>query len=298
MKKILFALFITFPFLFAGCGEESTTTIIGGNITPPPTETNLTISGVSEYYFIPIADGTHSSPKSHSVTFYIHNNTANNYNNVQIKPVFTDDSGYELTPADGLNYTASIADDPKDLTTGSLHTATIRITYTGTQKTNIKFKVKISSDNMPTETFNFNTANFLTYLQAFLYTNDGISESLYPITADTIVQANTTETSKIIFINLLALSMSVTLQGNNAGSGEVILPTNPLTLNSGTTFTPCTNQTITGTSTGTFVIGQGEACYLEIQSTVSDIWTYNHVTSSGTVNNGYKPTDAINIQVQ
>lgn len=38
MKKILFALLCTFPFLFAGCGEESTTTT-GGDISKPVTET-------------------------------------------------------------------------------------------------------------------------------------------------------------------------------------------------------------------------------------------------------------------
>lgn len=302
MKKILFFLLLAFPVIFAGCGEETTTTVIGeGDITPPPTEKNLTISGISESYFIPIADSTHVSPKSHYITFYINNKTANNYNDVQIKPVFTDENNHELTAADGLNYTVSISDDPKNFTAGSFHTATIRITYTGTQKTNIKFKVEISSSNMPTETFNFNTANFLTYLQAFLYTNDGTSESLYPITADTVVQANTTETSKIIFLNSLELSMKVMLQGTNTGSGKVILPTNPLTLNSGVTFTPCTNKTSSGTiSTGTFYISQRGTCYLEIQSTAADKWTYNPVNSSGTEvgNIGYKPTDAININIQ
>ena len=157
----------------------------------------------------------------------------------------------------GLNYTVSIANDPKDFTTGSLHTATIRITYTGIQKTNIKFKVGISSDNMPTEIFNFNTANFLSHLQAFLYTNDG--------------------------------------------SGEVILPENVLALSNGTTFNPCSNETSTGTITaGTFFIGQGQACYLEIKSNSPDKWTYFPVKSSGSevAPSGYKPTDAINIQVQ
>ena len=159
MKKILFALLCTFPFIFTGCGEETTTTTGGGEITPPPTETNLTVSGVSQYYFIPIADIASEKPRQYIIQFYIHNNTANTYNNVILKPIFTDEDNNLLTEADGLSYTAGFPYDIKDIKTNSLHTAKIHITYTGTQKMNVKFKVEVASDNMPTETFNFNTAN-------------------------------------------------------------------------------------------------------------------------------------------
>lgn len=299
MKKILFALLCTFPFLFAGCAEESTTTG-GGNITPPPTETNLTVSGVSEEYFIPIADATSSTPRAYSITFYISNNTANTYNNVQITPVFTDENNHILTAADGLNYTVGIENDPKDFTIGSLHTATIRITYTGTQKMNVKFQVEVSSDNMPTEKFSFNTANFLSHLQAFLYTNDGTSESITPITADTIVQSTTTSNIKIIFKISMTINGTATfkvmLKGSTSGSGTVDIPLEPLTLQDKTTISPCS----AASSPDLFYVRLQERCYVEIQPNSTDKWTYNFIGSSGaeTTPSGYKPTDAINIQVQ
>lgn len=299
MKKILFALLCTLPFLFAGCAEESTTTNngSGGEITPPPTETNLLIYGVSQNYFIPIASNTDS--RSYHISFNIVNNTANDYKNIQIKPVFTDENNNVLTEADGLTYTFNFEFGETDSLKNTSIAANLYITYIGTQKMNVKFQVEVASDNMPTETFSFNTANFLSYLQAFLYTNDGTSESLIPITSETIVQANTTDTSKIIFLNLFT-SIRVMLKGSDISSGEVILPENVLTLNSGTTFNPCTNQTIAGTSDATFVIVQEQACYLEIKSNSSDKWTYNPVDKDGieSTPSGYKATDAINIQVQ
>lgn len=298
MKKILFALLCTFPFIFTGCGEETTTTTGGGEITPPPTETNLTVSGVSQYYFIPIADIASEKPRQYIIQFYIHNNTANTYNNVILKPIFTDEDNNLLTEADGLSYTAGFPYDIKDIKTNSLHTAKIHITYTGTQKMNVKFKVEVASDNMPTETFNFNTANFLTYLQAFWYKEDGNSVALIPITADTKVTDNNV---KIIFMNLMA-PLDINLKGSKIDSGEVILPQSDLVLVNGSKFRPCSNKTSSGNiiEKGTFVIGQGQACYLEIKSNLSDIWTYNPLNKDNieSTPDGYKPTDAINIQVQ
>lgn len=255
------------------------------------------VSGVSQYYFIPIVDNTNT--RRYRISFNIVNKTANDYKNVQIKPVFTDENDHVLTEADGLNYTFNFGTGETDSLKNSSIATNLYITYTGIQKMNVKFKVEVASDNMPTETFNFNTANFLTYLQAFLYTKNGTSESLYPITDETIVQANTTETSKIIFLNSFT-SIRVMLKGNDSSSGEVILPENVLTLSNGTTFNPCNNQTIAGTSDATFVIGQEQACYLEIKSNSPDKWTYFPVKSSGSevAPSGYKPTDAINIQVQ
>lgn len=298
MKKILFALLCTFPFIFTGCGEETTTTTGGGEITPPPTETNLTVSGVSQYYFIPIADIASEKPRQYIIQFYIHNNTANTYNNVILKPIFTDEDNNLLTEADGLSYTAGFPYDIKDIKTNSLHTAKIHITYTGTQKMNVKFKVEVASDNMPTETFNFNTANFLTYLQAFWYKEDGNSVALIPITADTKVTDNNV---KIIFMNLMA-PLDINLKGSKIDSGEVILPQSDLVLVNGSKFRPCSNKTSSGNiiEKGTFIIGQEQACYLEIKSTLSDIWTYNPLNKDNieSTPDGYKPTDAINIQVQ
>lgn len=297
MKKILFALLSTFPFLFAGCGEEITTTG-GGDITPPPTEKNLTVSGIENYYFIPIAD-TKDGRKYH-IQFNINNNTTNNYNNVKITPIFTDEKNHTLTETDGLTYTAYL--DNKDIVINSSIPAHIYVTYTGTQKINLKFQVEVASDNMPKETFDFKTAYFLTYLQAFLYTNSGTSESLIPITTETTVPANTTETTKIIFLNLVNSPLRVLLKEENSNSGEVILPKNPLTLKSGTTYQPCTDKSSTGLpiNAGTFLIGQHKTCYLEIKSNLSDKWIYNSVKSLGSVvvPTGYKSTDAINIQVQ
>lgn len=297
MKKILSALLFTLPFLFAGCGDDSPNNTTGGGDITPPTEKNLMVSGVSQYYFIAIADSTNG--RSYRILFNIVNNTANDYKNVQIKPVFTDENDHVLTEADGLNYTFNFGTGETDSLKNSSIAANLYITYTGIQKMNVKFKVEVASDNMPTETFNFNTANFLTYLQAFLYTKNGTSESLYPITDETIVQANTTETSKIIFLNSFT-SIRVMLKGNDSSSGEVILPENVLTLSNGTTFNPCNNQTIAGTSDATFVIGQEQACYLEIKSNLSDTWKYTPVDKDGieSTPNGYKVTSPINIQVQ
>ncbi len=274
MKKILSALLFTLPFLFAGCGDDSPNNTTGGGDITPPTEKNLMVSGVSQYYFIPIVDSTNG--RSYRISFNIVNKTANDYKNVQIKPVFTDENDHVLTEADGLNYTFNFEFGKTDSLKNSSIAANLYITYTGIQKMNVKFQVEVASDNMPTETFNFNTANFLSYLQAFLYTNNGTSESLYPITDETIVQANTTETSKIIFLNSFT-SIRVMLKGNDSSSGEVILPENVLTLSNGTTFNPCNNQTIAGTSDATFVIGQEQACYLEIKSNLSDTWKYTPV---------------------
>ena len=298
MKKILSALLFTLPFLFAGCGDDSPNNTTGGGDITPPTEKNLMVSGVSQYYFIAIADSTNG--RSYRISFNIVNNTANDYKNVQIKPVFTDENDHVLTEADGLNYTFNFEFGKTDSLKNSSIAANLYITYTGIQKMNVKFQVEVASDNMPTETFNFNTANFLSYLQAFLYTNNGTSESLYPITDETIVQANTTETSKIIFLNSFT-SIRVMLKGNDSSSGEVILPENVLTLSNGTTFNPCSNETSTGTITaGTFFIGQGQACYLEIKSNLSDTWKYTPVDKDGieSTPNGYKVTSPINIQVQ
>lgn len=298
MKKILSALLFTLPFLFAGCGDDSPNNTTGGGDITPPTEKNLMVSGVSQYYFIAIADSTNG--RSYRISFNIVNNTANDYKNVQIKPVFTDENDHVLTEADGLNYTFNFEFGKTDSLKNSSIAANLYITYTGIQKMNVKFQVEVASDNMPTETFNFNTANFLSYLQAFLYTNNGTSESLYPITDETIVQANTTETSKIIFLNSFT-SIRVMLKGNDSSSGEVILPENVLTLSNGTTFNPCSNETSTGTITaGTFFIGQGQACYLEIKSNLSDTWKYTPVDKDGieSTPNCYKVTSPINIQVQ
>lgn len=297
MKKILFALLCTFPFLFAGCGDDSPNNTTGGGDITLPTEKNLMVSGVSQNYFIPIVDNTNT--RSYRISFNIVNKTANDYKNVQIKPVFTDENDHVLTEADGLNYTFNFGTGETDSLKNSSIATNLYITYTGIQKMNVKFKVEVASDNMPTETFNFNTANFLSYLQAFLYTNDGTSESLYPITDETTVQANTTETSKIIFLNSFT-SIRVMLKGNDSSSGEVILPENVLTLSNGTTFNPCNNQTIAGTSDATFVIGQEQACYLEIKSNLSDTWKYTPVDKDGieSTPNGYKVTSPINIQVQ
>lgn len=298
MKKILSALLFTLPFLFAGCGDDSPNNTTGGGDITPPTEKNLMVSGVSQYYFIPIVDNTNT--RRYRISFNIVNKTANDYKNVQIKPVFTDENDHVLTEADGLNYTFNFGTGETDSLKNSSIAANLYITYTGIQKMNVKFKVEVASDNMPTETFNFNTANFLTYLQAFLYTKNGTSESLYPITDETIVQANTTETSKIIFLNSFT-SIRVMLKGNDSSSGEVILPENVLTLSNGTTFNPCSNETSTGTITaGTFFIGQGQACYLEIKSNLSDTWKYTPVDKDGieSTPNGYKVTSPINIQVQ
>lgn len=297
MKKILSALLFTLPFLFAGCGDDSPNNTTGGGDITPPTEKNLMVSGVSQYYFIPIVDNTNT--RRYRISFNIVNKTANDYKNVQIKPVFTDENDHVLTEADGLNYTFNFEFGKTDSLKNSSIAANLYITYTGIQKMNVKFQVEVASDNMPTETFNFNTANFLSYLQAFLYTNNGTSESLYPITDETIVQANTTETSKIIFLNSFT-SIRVMLKGNDSSSGEVILPENVLTLSNGTTFNPCNNQTIAGTSDATFVIGQEQACYLEIKSNLSDTWKYTPVDKDGieSTPNGYKVTSPINIQVQ
>ena len=297
MKKILSALLFTLPFLFAGCGDDSPNNTTGGGDITPPTEKNLMVSGVSQYYFIPIVDNTNT--RRYRISFNIVNKTANDYKNVQIKPVFTDENDHVLTEADGLNYTFNFEFGKTDSLKNSSIAANLYITYTGIQKMNVKFKVEVASDNMPTETFNFNTANFLTYLQAFLYTKNGTSESLYPITAETTVQANTTETSKIIFLNSFT-SIRVMLKGNDSSSGEVILPENVLTLSNGTTFNPCNNQTIAGTSDATFVISQEQACYLEIKSNLSDTWKYTPVDKDGieSTPNGYKVTSPINIQVQ
>lgn len=297
MKKILSALLFTLPFLFAGCGDDSPNNTTGGGDITPPTEKNLMVSGVSQYYFIPIVDNTNT--RRYRISFNVVNKTANDYKNVQIKPVFTDENDHVLTEADGLNYTFNFGTGETDSLKNSSIATNLYITYTGIQKMNVKFKVEVASDNMPTETFNFNTANFLTYLQAFLYANNGTSESLYPITDDTIVQATTTETSKIIFINTFS-SIKVMLKGNDSSSGEVILPENVLTLSNGTTFNPCSNETIAGTSDATFVIGQEQACYLEIKSNLSDTWKYTPVDKDGieSTPNGYKVTSPINIQVQ
>ena len=297
MKKILSALLFTLPFLFAGCGDDSPNNTTGGGDITPPTEKNLMVSGVSQYYFIPIVDNTNT--RRYRISFNIVNKTANDYKNVQIKPVFTDENDHVLTEADGLNYTFNFGTGETDSLKNSSIAANLYITYTGIQKMNVKFQVEVTSDNMPTETFNFNTANFLTYLQAFLYTKNGTSESLYPITDETIVQANTTETSKIIFLNSFT-SIRVMLKGNDSSSGEVILPENVLTLSNGTTFNPCNNQTIAGTSDATFVIGQEQECYLEIKSNLSDTWKYTAVDKGGieSTPNGYKVTSPINIQVQ
>ena len=297
MKKILSALLFTLPFLFAGCGDDSPNNTTGGGDITPPTEKNLMVSGVSQYYFIPIVDNTNT--RRYRISFNVVNKTANDYKNVQIKPVFTDENDHVLTEADGLNYTFNFGTGETDSLKNSSIATNLYITYTGIQKMNVKFKVEVASDNMPTETFNFNTANFLTYLQAFLYANNGTSESLYPITDDTIVQATTTETSKIIFLNSFT-SIRVMLKGNDSSSGEVILPENVLTLSNGTTFNPCNNQTIADTSDATFVIGQEQACYLEIKSNLSDTWKYTPVDKDGieSTPNGYKVTSPINIQVQ
>ena len=297
MKKILSALLFTLPFLFAGCGDDSPNNTTGGGDITPPTEKNLMVSGVSQYYFIPIVDNTNT--RRYRISFNVVNKTANDYKNVQIKPVFTDENDHVLTEADGLNYTFNFGTGETDSLKNSSIATNLYITYTGIQKMNVKFKVEVASDNMPTETFNFNTANFLTYLQAFLYTKNGTSESLYPITAETTVQANTTETSKIIFLNSFT-SIRVMLKGNDSSSGEVILPENVLTLSNGTTFNPCTNKTMTGTSDATFVIGQEETCYLEIKSNSPDTWKYTPVDKDGieSTPNGYKATSPINIQVQ
>lgn len=296
MKKILSALLFTLPFLFAGCGDDSPNNTTGGGDITPPTEKNLMVSGVSQYYFIPIVDNTNT--RRYRISFNIVNKTANDYKNVQIKPVFTDENDHVLTEADGLNYTFNFGTGETDSLKNSSIAANLYITYTGIQKMNVKFKVEVASDNMPTETFNFNTANFLTYLQAFLYTKNGTSESLYPITAETTVQANTTETAKIIFLNSFT-SIRVMLKGNDSSSGEVILPKDVLTLSNGTTFNPCNNQTIAGTSDATFVIGQEQACYLEIKSNLSDKWKYTPVDKDGieSTPNGYKVTSPINMSL-
>ncbi len=297
MKKILSALLFTLPFLFAGCGDDSPNNTTGGGDITPPTEKNLMVSGVSQYYFIPIVDNTNT--RRYRISFNIVNNTANDYKNVQIKPVFTDENDHVLTEADGLNYTFNFGTGETDSLKNSSIATNLYITYTGIQKMNVKFKVEVASDNMPTETFNFNTANFLSYLQAFSYTKNGTSESLHPITAETTVQANTTETTKIIFLNSFT-SIRVMLKGNDSSSGEVILPENVLILSNGTKFNPCNNQTIAGTSDATFVIGQEQACYLEIKSNLSDTWKYTPVDKDGieSTPNGYKVTSPINIQVQ
>lgn len=299
MKKFLFALLCTFPFLFAGCGDDSPNNTTGGNIAPTPTATKLTVSGVSEEYFIPIVDGT--SGRSYHISFNINNKTANDYTNIQIKPVFTDESNHVLTEADGLNYTFNFAYDITDSLKDSSIATNLYITYTGTQKMNVKFQVEVSSDNMPTEILELNTANFLSHLQAFLYTNDGTSESITPITADTIVQSTTTYGIKIIF----KLSMTfgdgagayrVKLKGSTSDSGIVDIPFEPLTLQDKTTIPPCNAES----STDSFYVRLQERCYVEILPRSPDKWTYNFINSSGTeiTLNGYKPTDPININVQ
>lgn len=255
MKKILSALLFTLPFLFAGCGDDSPNNTTGGGDITPPTEKNLMVSGVSQYYFIPIVDNTNT--RRYRISFNIVNKTANDYKNVQIKPVFTDENDHVLTEADGLNYTFNFGTGETDSLKNSSIATNLYITYTGIQKMNVKFKVEVASDNMPTET------------------------------------------SKIIFINTFS-SIKVMLKGNDSSSGEVILPENVLTLSNGTTFNPCTNKTMTGTSDATFVIGQEETCYLEIKSNSPDTWKYTPVDKDGieSTPNGYKATSPINIQVQ
>lgn len=151
MKKILSALLFTLPFLCAGCGDDSPNNTTGGGDITPPTEKNLMVSGVSQYYFIPIVDNTNT--RRYRISFNIVNKTANDYKNVQIKPVFTDENDHVLTEADGLNYTFNFGTGETDSLKNSSIAANLYITYTGIQKMNVKFKVEVASDNMPTETF-------------------------------------------------------------------------------------------------------------------------------------------------
>ena len=67
------------------------------------------VSGVSQYYFIPIVDNTNT--RRYRISFNVVNKTANDYKNVQIKPVFTDENDHVLTEADGLNYTFNLNSD-------------------------------------------------------------------------------------------------------------------------------------------------------------------------------------------
>ena len=192
MKKILLSLFtVVFTIITVGCGEETTTTNYNG-ITPPAPEykDHLTASGIKDIYIIPIADAGSDSRKFH-IQFYLYNDTANDYNNIKITPEIKVNNKI-LTENDGLTVTVN-TNNITNFTKQSSGTIDMYITYTGKQIPSFKFDVKITSDNMDPEYFDFHSGSFYTYLQAVAYKNDGTKDTFTTITADTEIPAAANE---------------------------------------------------------------------------------------------------------
>lgn len=300
MKKILLSLFtVVFTIITVGCGEETTTTNYNG-ITPPAPEykDHLTASGIKDIYIIPIADAGSDSRKFH-IQFYLYNDTANDYNNIKITPEIKVNNKI-LTENDGLTVTVN-TNNITNFTKQSSGTIDMYITYTGKQIPSFKFDVKITSDNMDPEYFDFHSGSFYTYLQAVAYKNDGTKDTFTTITADTEIPAAANEQVKIIFINLFTTSLPRVLLESESSS-NIILPENSFTSSSGVEYKPCSKAS-DDKGNGTFSIGKDGICYLEINAASSDMLSYNPLTHQNdeyipATPQGYKPTDKIKITIK
>lgn len=299
MKKILLLLFTAvFTIMTAGCEEETTTDISG--ITPPAPEykEHLTVNGIKDMYIIPIAD-TGSEPRKFHIQFFLRNDTANDYYNIKIIPEIKVNDKI-LTKDDGLTFEVN-TNGITNLTKQSLVTIDMYIIYTGKQIPFFKFDVKITSDNMDTEYFDFNSGSFYTYLQAVAYKKGGTKDTFTTITADTEISTAANEPVKIIFINLFTTNFPRVLLESESNS-NIILLENSFTSSSGVEYKPC-SKAYDDKGNGTFSIGKDGICYLEISAAASDILSYNPLTHQNdeyipATPHGYKPTDKIKITIK
>ena len=302
MKKLFYGLIVSSFFIIAGCNDHSSSSNVGNSIVTQPTKKNLLVLGVQKPYNFIIGDSATESPKVNYITFNINNSTANTYNNIKIKPVITDENNIMLTEEDGLTYTSGLHDNKTDSVPNSDKSAYLYITYTGTQKENLKFTVEISSDNMPVEVVDFGTVSFNTYIQAYLYNETDGANNITPITADTNITSNAGDPIKIIFKNSMEISLFILMQNQIAESGYIQLLTDNITLSDDTICEPCSPSSSTTTINHTFSIGtKNPCCHLDIIQNISDVWSYKLVSTKGDADlsiRGIKKADDINISVQ
>lgn len=305
MKKIFYGLIISSFLIFAGCGDDNKNNTATNPVNPevPTIETTLTIEDVNKTYDLIIANTTNNFSHSNYVFFNIINHTANDYNNIQIKPVITDENNNILTEADGFTYSSILLSPNNDASckVNEKCYANIDIVYTGAPKQNLNFSVEISSDNMPTENYNFNTVSFNTYVQAFLYNESDSTSTLIPIVADTNVTSSAGEPIRIIFKNSMPLDNApILMESGIKGSGTIQLLQDNMTLSDGTIYEPCAKGSLA--INHTLVIGKNVPyCYLDIIQNESDEWSYNIVKNGGYIDvasKGYKITDNISIVVK
>lgn len=198
-----------------------------------------------------------------------------------------------LTEQDGLKY--KISSNLKDLKKGSMDTINMYITYSGVQIPNFKFDVEIAADNIDAKSYDFKNGSFYTYLQAFQYINNGETGNFKLIDADTNITTNANEPVKIIFANIFTTNLPNILLKSEDDSGSITLPETPL-IHNNVEYKPCQKA---NKDAATFSLSKGGLCYLEINATSSDTWSFLPINRYDEPETpaGFKSADNINITI-